>query len=265
MPETSNTEPNDHSVSYMNFGTTDSSEDYEDNDEDENQVYEEEEDLAYESAAESSDDELGPDITSAMRLVVIAGVNSTCHLLFRFEPTTQNSTWYEKLLLDAIGQQNSWAHKVNFSHQTYHWYDREVLQVNPNGYPIRLFHIPVRLPRVKCGTVLKLCKYICTMLTISSQNTGIITCHKRNLLWMEGNVVWADVIGTTQSLSIIRSLKGTPFQGFYEQNEEFLLTYFREDNQVLTEQLFRPDTDGYSISSDNNANYDFADGAQDYF
>jgi hypothetical protein len=197
--------------------------------------------------------------TSALRVVIIPGIDSHCDLVFRCEPTglgNQNSSWCEKLLADAIREPKSWAKKLNFSVQTYNWYDQNIIQLNRNGYPIRLFHIPVSLPRTEItdNLLLELCKHICTMLTSTPRNTESISCQDGVHSWHQGDIVWADVIGKEKALSMVRFLKGNAYQGFYEAHEQFLLTYFKRNDEVLDSQYFRNRKNEHGEVNDSDEN-----------
>ena len=184
--------------------------------------------------------------TASLRVVVVNGLDGHSDVLLRCEATgtgNVNSCWSEKVFLDAIKEPNSWAKQLNVSMQTFNWYDREVMQVNRNNYPIRLFHIPVAARVVAHSrSVLGLCKYICRMISATPRNTETITAEEGSLTWIEGPVVWSEVVGTTKALSMLRYAKGAVFQGFYEANEEYVLSLFKTNNEVAMKQLFAPET-----------------------
>ena len=196
---------------------------------------------------EEEDEDVLSHTPTYLRVVLIPSEGMNCHLVFRFDSNDQHPGWYEFLLHSAIQETNSWAHKLNFSHNHYYWMHKDVLQRNAIGCPITLFHMTIStsLPDVTSDTLSDLCKYICNMVTYS--NYGDITFDIGSLSWLEGDVVWADVIGTTEAVSVIHSMKGTPYQGFYEQNEDFLLTFFRKENTILTAEFFKSEciTDTY--------------------
>lgn len=182
---------------------------------------------------------------SALRIVIIDGVAGHCDILLRCEATGQNnvnSSWCEKLFADSIKQSDSWASRLNVSGQAFNWYDNDTMKVNRNGYPIRLFHIPVSssASNLSSENVTNLCNHICRMLSNYPRNTEKITYDERTAKWINGKAVWADVVGTTKAASIIRISKGNPYQGFFEENEEYILTYFRRNNKEIMKQFFAP-------------------------
>jgi hypothetical protein len=181
--------------------------------------------------------------TSALRVVILNGCNDHCDILLRSEATGQgnvNSSWCEKLISDAIKEPNSWASKLNISPQTFNWYDRDILQVNRNGYPIRLFHIPVSAASTDLSrdSLTELMNHICRMVTNTPRNTEVLSFDESSASWIEGNVVWSDVVGTTKALSMLRYAKGPPREGFFEENEDFILTFFKRSNYDVMRQLF---------------------------
>ena len=238
-------EPSLRSMQLMTIETNDSSDDddYEDNDvgtpdyindfQYQTEQYEQEEPIF---SAISTTDTRSHTETSALRVVIIPGLHSTSHILFRCQPTLNNYSLCQNLLMNAISQPDSWAQQLHFSDHSYHWYHNDVLQLNANGFPIRLFHIPLPVNQtdLTADTLLHLCDNICTMLTISARNQETITYDEQNLFWLQGNVVWADVIGTNKALSIIRSLRCSSGHGFYERNEYLLLPFFHSHNGQLS-------------------------------
>jgi hypothetical protein len=181
--------------------------------------------------------------TSTLRVVIVNGCNGHCDILLRSEATGQsniNSSWCEKLISDAIKEPKSWASKLNISPQPFNWYDRDILQVNRNGYPIRLFHIPVSAASTDLSSesVTELMNHICRMVTNTPRNTEVLSFDEAAPSWIEGNVVWSDVVGTAKALSMLRYAKGPPREGFFEENEEFILTYFKRNNDQVMRQLF---------------------------
>jgi hypothetical protein len=198
--------------------------------------------------------------TSALRLVVIRGDNSTCHLLFRCEENHRKASWFEKLFCDAIRQQESWATRLNFSQHFYHWHHRDVPQFNQRGYPIRMFHIPLSIPATDftIPAALQMCRHICNMLGSYPSTRRPITFDERTLFWLQPNAVWSEVIGTRKSLSMIHAQKGAPYQGYYEEHEEFLLTYFHDRDGILYSHFFRAftDEDSYGTFGDDDDYYE---------
>jgi hypothetical protein len=190
---------------------------------------------------------------STLRLVIIRGDNSTCHLLFRCEENHQQASWFEKLFSDAVRQRDSWASRLNFSERIYLWYHRDVPQYNEHGFPIRMFHIPLTIPEndLTGAATLNLCSHICSMLQSSNTTRRSITFDERTLLWLQPYAVWSEVVGTRKALSMIHAEKGTPYQGYYEEYEEFLLTYFHDGQGILYSHFFRPLTDDDSYHSNN--------------
>jgi hypothetical protein len=121
------------------------------------------------------------------------------------------------LISDAIKEPKSWASKLDISPQTCNWYDRDILQVNRNGYPIRIFHILVSAASMDLNreSITELMNHICRMVTNTPRNTEVLSFDEGAPSWIEGNIVWSDVVGTTKALNMLRYAIGPPREGFF--------------------------------------------------
>lgn len=179
---------------------------------------------------------------SKLRMVVINGLNGHKDIVFRCEPTFEGSnvsSWCEKVLADAIRTKGSWTSSFNISTYTFNWYENNKLQLNANGYPIRLFHMAV-VGETGQDEFLDMWSYVCELITNTPRNTERMFLDRNDLYWLEGPTVWSDVIGVSKALTMIRHHRGSTYQGFYEANRDFVLTYFKEEDVANISQLYAP-------------------------
>jgi Transcription initiation factor IIF, alpha subunit (TFIIF-alpha) len=172
--------------------------------------------------------------SSRLRLVIINGTENVKYIVFRCEPSGEGSnttSWCEKVISDAIKTSEPWTKRFNVSEQIFNWYENNVLKLNNNGYPIRLFHIPTD------DELLQLAKHICHLVTITPRNTERLFVNENDLYWIRNPVVWSDVIGVSKSLAMIRLYRGGIYDGFYKTNEDFILTYFHRGDTANIAEL----------------------------
>jgi hypothetical protein len=180
--------------------------------------------------------------TAEIRIVIIEGINGQSDILFRCHPTGQgnrNNSWCEKLVHDAVKGPDTWTNRFGMSKQVFTWFDNNIQQFNRAGFGIRLFHIPVT-GNVEIESVVQLFSHMCDIITASPRNNERITVTRENLLWLPGRVVWSDVVGRSKALAMIKYQKGNPHPGYYEANEEFILTYVRGDDAEAMRELYGP-------------------------
>jgi hypothetical protein len=170
--------------------------------------------------------------SSILRVVIIDGIEGRSDIILRCEPTNEGtnvSSWSEKILADVIKEPESWATDLNISNQCYNWYVKNTLQLNANGFPIRLFHIPV-LGKSSDEELIALCNHICELVNNTPKNRERLYVNRDKLFWIRGPVVWSDLIGITEAIEEIRFHKGNIFDGFFEEHEDFILTYFKTED-----------------------------------
>jgi hypothetical protein len=170
--------------------------------------------------------------SSILRVVILDGIEGRSDIILRCEPTNEGtniSSWSEKILADVIKEPESWATDLNISNQCFNWYVKNTLQLNGNGFPIRLFHIPV-IGKTSEEELFALCNHICELVNNTPKNRERLYVNRQKLFWMRGPVVWSDLIGIAEAVEEIRFHKGTIYDGFYEQHEEFILTYFKSED-----------------------------------
>jgi hypothetical protein len=180
--------------------------------------------------------------SSKIRAVVVRGLDDQNDILFRCEPTLVGpslSSWCEKLVAEAAKTPGSWTTEFNINPQSFNWYANDIVQMNSNGYPVRLFHIPV-LGQVTEAKLMRMFSAICTKVNSLKGNNEQLLVNRNELFWLDSPVVWSDVIGTSKAVTMIRFHKGTTYQGFYEANEDFILTYFRREDVGSVGTLYAP-------------------------
>jgi hypothetical protein len=177
--------------------------------------------------------------SSKIRIVVIYGFNGEKNILLRCEPTLigpSTSSWSEKVIFDALKIAATWTKDFNINPHPFNWYANNIVQNNSNGYPIRLFHIPFR-GDIDVYNLLAMLKYLCEVVMSCKGNKEKLIVNRHDLFWLEGPVVWSDVIGISKSISMIKLYKGNTYPGFFEDNDEFVLTYFRREDVEDIPQL----------------------------
>jgi hypothetical protein len=170
--------------------------------------------------------------SSKIRLVVINGLNGQRDILLRCEPTLigpSTSSWCEKVIADALKIPDSWTKQFNINPFPFNWHVNNTIQNNGNGYPIRLFHIPV-LGEIDNNKLMEMLKYLCEVVSSSKGNKEQLIVQRKGLYWLDESIVWSDVIGTAKAVSMIRFHKGNTYPGFFEEHEDFVLTYFRRED-----------------------------------
>jgi hypothetical protein len=180
--------------------------------------------------------------TSEIRIAIVGGVNGHSDILFRCEPTgygNRNYSWCEKLMYDAVRATDSWTSRMNISKNVFYWYHNNVEQVNRGGYGIRMFHIPV-IGNTNNDALVEVFSHICDLISTSERNSERITVNPSHMFWLQGQVVWSDVVGNTKAMLMLKKKLGSPYPGFYEANEDEILTYFKEDNTEAMIELFGP-------------------------
>jgi hypothetical protein len=180
--------------------------------------------------------------TSEIRIAIVGGVNGQSDILFRCEPTgfgNRNNSWCEKVMYDAVKAPESWVSNFNISKNVFYWYNNNVEQLNRSNYGIRLFHIPL-VGNINHNALVELFGHICEIITTSERNSERITVNPGQLYWLNGPVVWSDVVGNAKAMSMLKKRLGNPYPGFYEANEEEILTFFKKENTEAMIELFGP-------------------------
>jgi hypothetical protein len=167
--------------------------------------------------------------TSKLRAVIINGVGGELDLLIRCEPVNEEEcSWCEKVIVDALKQSTPWTRRFNII-GVFNWYHNDILQINSKGYPVRLFHIRL------CGTnngqeLLQMLAHLCATICSYSNNREQLIIDNDELFWINGPVVWSDVIGVRHAFYMLTLYKGNIYPGFFEEHEAFVLTYFRNEH-----------------------------------
>jgi hypothetical protein len=172
--------------------------------------------------------------TSELRAVIIRGIDGNSDILLRCEPVGVNHTvsWSEKIFSDAVRTKEAWTTSLNVCSELFPWFERNVQQNNPKGFPIRLFYIPaaniVTVPRL-----VALCMYICDRINSTPGNNTVLSVNENRLLWLDENAVWSDVVGVSKACQMVVNARGITFPGFYELHHHFIHTFFRPTSFTL--------------------------------
>ena len=174
---------------------------------------------------------------SILRLVIIHGVNNSFDIVFRCESTLAGQpSRCEKCIFDAIKISATWVTGLNINHKIFNWYDMDRLQTNSYGYPICLFHIYVRYPFHEHNLLAHL-RTLCATVSCKANSEKLIF-NLDDLFWIDGQAVWSQVIGLYNALNIIRFHTANAAPGFFERQQEFLLTYFKSEDIEKIGPLF---------------------------
>jgi hypothetical protein len=180
--------------------------------------------------------------SSILRVAVVQGVDGRSDIILRCEPTeegTNTCSWSEKVFADSIRNRAPWTTQLNISEQTFNSYVNNTMELNANGFPIRLFHIPV-MGRSSEEELIALCTHISELVSTTPRNNERLYVDRRRLYWKEANAVWSDIIGNSKALQMIRFHKGNTYSGFFEEHEQFILTYFTREDAENIGSLFPP-------------------------
>jgi hypothetical protein len=183
-----------------------------------------------------------------MKAVIIRGLNNSAAIVMRCAPivTIPNSfniCWSEKVFVDALRNNETWTTEHSICHETQQWFHENIQMKNGKGYAIRLFvmyadNVPTH------HSVAQYCESVCRCINSSHGNTTTISVNAQNMFWLPDNSVWSDVVGVQKSVELIVSEKGNPERGFYEENEELILTHFHDATLSvdLANYLHAPDS-----------------------
>ena len=177
------------------------------------------------------------DKNSKLKCVMIRGEGGAGSLVLRCEPNNanyRNGSWAEKAFFDAVRNNLDWVSNINVDSDMLHWFHNDQAQLNPKGYKIRLFIIPLaELPAE--NSVIKLGEYICQNINAMPNNNTTISIQPGQFFWIANNVqpVWSDVIGSDAALKALVEKKGVPKTGYYELNKDAIHSYFRPHTFTL--------------------------------
>jgi len=183
------------------------------------------------------------DRNSKLKCCVIRGVNM-CTVVFKCEPNdTQytNGSWSEKIFSDAVRSNSSWIKELNFDTEFLYWYQNNVAQKNPKGWPVRMFTIQVEEEPSK-DALKKLADYICQQVNQVPRNDTTLTVDDNNFFWIQPPVVWSDIVGYEAAFLMIKKEKGDLHPGFFVENEDYIHTFFHPNSfdKELGRALYAP-------------------------
>jgi hypothetical protein len=78
--------------------------------------------------------------------------------------------------------------------------------------------------------MLQMLTHLCAIVCSCSNNREQLIIDNDELFWINGPVVWSDVIGVRHAIYMLTLYKGNIYPGFFEEHEAFVLTYFRNEH-----------------------------------
>jgi hypothetical protein len=198
-----------------------------------------------------------------IKVAIIKGLNNSAVIVMRCAPivtmpNASNICWPEKVFVDALKNDDVWTRQHSICRETHQWYHENQQMKNNKGYAIRLFtmfadNVPTN------SSVISFCESVCRCINSSHGNTSTISVMPHNLFWLPNDSVWSDIVGAQKSVELIVGEKGEPEHGFYEENEELILTHFHYKtlNVDLANYFYAPDSALHSsIVAERNSNDD---------
>ena len=168
-----------------------------------------------------------------LRAVDVGDGKLVHHIIFRCVPMRGcKNVWQEKLFNDAVKNEEAWAKDLSIT-RTVPWFSCDVPQLNAKQFPIRLFVLDCAQKFVD-EEVRNIGNYICEVLNFKNSTTFLPNQKEINIkvpegphyYWVDGRVVWSDIIGIDACLKqILPDVLPVP-ETFFVNNQKWLETFF---------------------------------------
>jgi hypothetical protein len=185
------------------------------------------------SAADVPDRYSNKEKGNLLRVCVVNGPTSSA-LVFRIEKksgTDRGGTYAEKLLCDAIIENQPWACRPNgipFHGEIYRWWDQGQEVKSEGGFPVRLVHVNTGNPAPGKLKLVPFAQKICNHLNQINNNRTSTDVEEQRFYW-QPRAVWSDIISPAACRERLLSLTKPdhPGPGYYEKHVHLIHSYYR--------------------------------------